>query len=276
MNRFGYSLILLVPALYLVFAVEFSGAQSVEVMVKNPKTMSSSSGRTEVPYMVQLNSYRNRKNAEKFITTIKNKGYTPSLVVTGVNKPWFRVRLGPYPTREEAVRISKELKLQFGVSPMVFRAKEETLRVEKVSPAPPAEPEPSVEEVVGETLADEESAIVEGDGLENVFSQFLFWVKAWQSNDAASYLSFYSKSYQGDEGSRARWMKERKKALSKGKNIVIEVSDVHLEAIGNRIQMTFIQNYRSNAFADKGKKTLEWVREDDAWKIIGELWTPLS
>ena len=55
----------------------------------------------EKGWMVQLGSFREEKNAEQFISRIKKKGYTP-FIAKGKDSTWYKIRVGPYPSKLEA------------------------------------------------------------------------------------------------------------------------------------------------------------------------------
>ena len=40
------------------------------------------------------------------------------------------------------------------------------------------------------------------------------------------------------------------------------------------VEMSFIQNYKSDRTSDVGKKVLIWKDEGDSWKIVKESWKP--
>ena len=78
---------------------------------------------SEKGWMVQLSSFREEKNAERFISRIKKKGYTP-FVIKEENSQWHKVRVGPYSSKEEARQVVRDLKKNQGISAMVILSQE--------------------------------------------------------------------------------------------------------------------------------------------------------
>ena len=54
-------------------------------------------------------------------------------------------------------------------------------------------------------------------------------------------------------------------------SINISISEEKIKPVSaNQVQATFIQEYRSDAFRDKTKKTLILEKESEGWKIVKE------
>ena len=51
------------------------------------------------------------------------------------------------------------------------------------------------------------------------------WASAWEKQDVASYLSFYSKEFKGFKNHRGAWEASRHRALTTSKNISIQISE---------------------------------------------------
>ena len=199
---------------------------------------------SEKGWTAQLGSFHEEKNAERFVSRIKKKGYTP-FVVKGENSQWYKVRVGPYPSKEEARQVVRDLKKNQGISAMVILSQE----------GPPDSEGPE-------------------DSIDVVVSQFLIWLKAWQGREVNAYLSFYSKNFKDPKKSRKEWEMQRRSALSRNSSITIQVSDIQMKQNDETIEMSFVQDFKSDRVSDIGMKELIWKNEGNRWKIIKEIWKP--
>jgi len=197
---------------------------------------------TNYGWVVQMGSFKKEENAKKFIKTIKKKGYTP-FIDSDPDSEWYKIRVGPYPSKDEADQVVLDLKKAQSITAIVLPTKE--------SP-------PQLEEPV--------------DSVDVVVSQFLIWLNAWKSQEINSYLSFYSKDFKDPKRSRESWESQRRKTLSKSSIISIEVSDIQILRDDDAVEMSFIQNYHSDRLSDVGKKVLVWKNEGDRWLIVKESW----
>jgi len=103
------------------------------------------------------------------------------------------------------------------------------------------------------------------------------WVTSWKEKNIDSYLSFYSKEFIGSENNRGAWESSRHRALSKNKNISIELSNLQFQQNGKGIiKVNFTQIYKSDGFSDTGNKELTLLKKDTGWKIVKELWSPTN
>jgi type II secretory pathway component PulC len=99
------------------------------------------------------------------------------------------------------------------------------------------------------------------------------WADAWRQKNVAMYLAHYSSEFQPPGGmSRAAWEKQRHERLEKPQFIKIVIREVQQQKVSDtRVQVTFIQEYQSDFYADKVKKTLDLLWEDGSWKIAQEV-----
>ena len=198
----------------------------------------------EKGWMVQLGSFREEKNAEQFISRIKKKGYTP-FIAKGKDSTWYKIRVGPYPSKLEARQVAQDLKKNQGISALVVLSK---------AGAP-----------------DSEDPV---DSIDVVVSQLLIWLKAWESRKINEYLSFYSANFKDPKKSRKDWAAQRRSALNGNSSISIQISDIQMKQNDETVEVTFIQDYKSDRVSDVGKKELVWKNEGNGWKIIQETWKP--
>jgi hypothetical protein len=195
-------------------------------------------------WLVQLGSFHVKKNAEAFVSRIKKKGYTP-FVVQAENSRWYKVRVGPYPSKEEARQVVRDLKNNHAISALVILSKK----------GPP----------------DLEDSV---DSVDIAVSQLLIWLKAWESGEVNTYLSFYSKNFQAPQKSLKEWEQVRRYVLGRSSGTTIQVSDMEMKQNDETIEMSFIQDFKSDRISDTGRKELVWKNEGNSWKIIKETWNP--
>jgi len=98
------------------------------------------------------------------------------------------------------------------------------------------------------------------------------WVTAWSSQDINEYLSYYAPEFvPGDGGTARAWRESRRKRLSEPKFIQVDISDLHVVMHGeDHAQASFIQQYRSDGYNDRVRKTLLLKQSDQRWLIVGE------
>ena len=98
------------------------------------------------------------------------------------------------------------------------------------------------------------------------------WVAAWSSKDFARYRAFYSQRFTPEDGrTLEQWAGERAMRLGKPGDIVIGISDLIMSSVDpDKATTEFRQTYTSSNYRDVVTKRLEWVREDNHWKIARE------
>ena len=101
------------------------------------------------------------------------------------------------------------------------------------------------------------------------------WATAWEKQDVDYYLSFYSEKFKGKKKHRSSWEASRHRALKKNKNISINLSDIRIQKRGiNGMEISFVQEYKSDEHTDTGEKELILEKDGPSWKIIKETWMP--
>ena len=97
------------------------------------------------------------------------------------------------------------------------------------------------------------------------------WAAAWSAKDLARYKSYYAKSFAPVERSIDQWANEAQSRLSKPGEIKLDISDVKTSPPeADKTTTEFRQTYTRGVFRDVVIKRLEWVREDNRWKIKRE------
>jgi len=98
------------------------------------------------------------------------------------------------------------------------------------------------------------------------------WSAAWSAQDINAYLGFYAGDFTPPDGrSIAQWRLLREKRLSEPGTIRITIADLVVEMTGNTTaKATFTQNYQSDVYSDRVKKTLLLRLENGRWLITRE------
>lgn len=132
------------------------------------------------------------------------------------------------------------------------------------APAPAPAPAPSVAAVAVSGA----NATVDRDAIAAVQA----WAAAWSAQDVASYLDHYADDARPDPRlSRADWEAQRRERLTRPSAIQVDLDNFRVRARGeDRLDVTFVQRYRSDTYQDRVRKELSLVRTADGWKIISE------
>jgi len=99
------------------------------------------------------------------------------------------------------------------------------------------------------------------------------WAAAWSRQDVDAYLASYAKDFRTPNGEpRSEWEKQRRARLTAPKSITVEIDEERVSpAADGRLSVTFEQNYRSDRFSARGKKTLLMGQSADGrWRILQE------
>jgi tetratricopeptide (TPR) repeat protein len=98
------------------------------------------------------------------------------------------------------------------------------------------------------------------------------WAAAWSAKDADAYLSFYAPDFAPDGGAtRAAWEAQRRERIARPKQIRVEVADLRVAPLpGGGVEVTFRQDYRSDALRNESRKVLEMAQVGGQWRIRRE------
>ena len=99
------------------------------------------------------------------------------------------------------------------------------------------------------------------------------WARSWSKKDVEAYLSYYDKAFVPPDGtSLDAWKASRKARLAKPRFIRVDISNLSVTMHGaDHAQASFIQNYLSDTYSDRVKKTLLLKLETGRWLIVQEL-----
>ena len=120
-------------------------------------------------------------------------------------------------------------------------------------------------------LTQQEQQVVEKD-LDDVIKSVMGWAAYWSARNIDGYLSSYSDSYSPESGiSRDQWAEQRKTRLIRPRYIQVEIEEPRVTMMGEEhAQVNFFQNYRSDTYSDRIKKTLLMKLENKQWLIVEE------
>jgi adhesin transport system outer membrane protein len=98
------------------------------------------------------------------------------------------------------------------------------------------------------------------------------WAAAWSSKDYPRYREYYAKSFTPEDARPIeQWASERAVRLGEAGNIAIGINDLKADTTGaDKTTTEFRQTYTSASYSDVVNKRMEWVRENNRWKIQRE------
>ena len=129
----------------------------------------------------------------------------------------------------------------------------------EVSVKQPAVQSPSGAQTQVQTVAAVKQSVIE-------------WSVAWSAQDINAYLAFYAGDFIPPEGrSIEQWRLLRQKRLSQPGSIKVSIADLVVElTTSTNARATFTQNYQSDVYSDRVKKTLVLKLENNRWQIVQE------
>jgi ketosteroid isomerase-like protein len=253
-------------------AQETKDSKAVEIIPSTEK------GVSDDKYQLQLNSFRVQSNAKRFFDWLVKKGYKPFMIFVDEGEPWFKVRMGPYPSKETATQLATELKEKHGLSSLVLLAdksgsaspidfsQQKKIATKKVKMTPSTLQKTSLKPKTSESVAPENT----GSPIDVVLSQFLVWLKAWEKKQFDSYFSFYSRSFESEGKPFNDWQQIQRESLDQIHQLKIEIDDLEMLEKEDTVEISFIERYQSDIFSDIRRKTLVWKKEEGRWRIIAE------
>ncbi len=98
------------------------------------------------------------------------------------------------------------------------------------------------------------------------------WAAAWSAQDTDKYLSYYAEDFVPGKGmSRRDWLNQRRQRLRRPRWVQVTLSDIRVRRLVNdRMQVRFLQHYRSDSYEDRTRKQLILTRTPQGWKIVQE------
>jgi tetratricopeptide (TPR) repeat protein len=169
-----------------------------------------------------------------------------------------------FPAKTAATLAQVEAGKTLPEAPTPKPAVQDKLAAPKPAPDKPTSDKPPADKPPVKPAADQTDAVLK---------TLEAWTRAWSSNDADGYLSFYAPEFQTPNGEpRQDWEASRRERLAKPKKIHVTASSSRVKFTDNtHAIVTFRQNYSSDSLKAVGTKTLELVRIGDRWLIKQEL-----
>jgi tetratricopeptide (TPR) repeat protein len=137
--------------------------------------------------------------------------------------------------------------------------------------SPPAEP-PAQARAGAEPAPAEPARAEPAAGMDDVRRTVDLWATAWSAKDFPAYARLYAPDFVSQDGeSRAAWEKSRQQRIMRPAFIKVDVSGLQISMLGaDRAQAVFTQNYQSDTFSDRVKKTLLLRKSGEQWLITQE------
>ena len=115
-------------------------------------------------------------------------------------------------------------------------------------------------------------AAAAGDADADVEAAVRAWAAAWAAKDMAGYLAAYGKDFTPPGGqSRKAWEEERRQRIVGKSTITVKIDKLAISSKGNTATARFNQEYKADALAIAGRKTLSLVKAGDRWVIVKEV-----
>ena len=103
------------------------------------------------------------------------------------------------------------------------------------------------------------------------------WKMAWNNSagekgDIETFMSFYSDDFVSKGLDKNGWRRDKATKNRKKRWIRLELNDIKISEpmAANRIEVRFLQEYKSSNFSGKSNKMLVLSKEKTGWKIIRE------
>jgi ketosteroid isomerase-like protein len=98
------------------------------------------------------------------------------------------------------------------------------------------------------------------------------WAQAWSDRNVDRYLSFYASSFKPENGaSRSQWEERRRENMFKMNKVAVRIVNPKLSKLGeDRVQVSFLQDYRSAELSERSQKLLQLRKVEGSWKIVRE------
>lgn len=98
------------------------------------------------------------------------------------------------------------------------------------------------------------------------------WLAAWRREDIDGYISSYHPDFKFKRMNLAAYKKYKEKMFERHSSITIGVQKLKLKFNGDKAKVTFIQDFRSASYKDRGIKTVVLVKHSNKWRIREEKW----
>ncbi len=100
------------------------------------------------------------------------------------------------------------------------------------------------------------------------------WEECWETLNLDCYLGFYASDFRQGARDREEWKADRTAAFERSHQVDVTLERIEFQRLGEALQITALQRYRSDRYKDVGTKKLRVRRQADSWEIVRETWTP--
>ncbi len=141
------------------------------------------------------------------------------------------------------------------------------------APTPAAEPAGTTSEP---TPSRPEPPVVHPGEAGDIRETVALWAAAWAAQDVDGYLAHYSDRFRPPGGTtRSEWRERREGRVQAPESISVTVTDLQIDELSPvEARARFVQDYRSDRFADRVRKRLELELEGATWRIVREVALP--
>ena len=102
------------------------------------------------------------------------------------------------------------------------------------------------------------------------------WIKAWQSKDLDSYMSYYSPKFHSEKLDYQGWRRKKAILFKRPGLIFVEIYNLLIFIEEKEAKVSFIQEYTDARLSDVGKKSIRLRNSHGTWKIVSEKWQPID
>lgn len=102
------------------------------------------------------------------------------------------------------------------------------------------------------------------------------WRRAWEKKDLKAYISCYDPGFSSRGMDLKEWRNHREGLNQQHESLTVELKDLKIrETSGDTATVTFVQDYRADAYRDIGLKNILLTKRGSHWKIKKEEWRAL-
>ncbi|MBW2062021.1 MAG: L,D-transpeptidase family protein [Deltaproteobacteria bacterium] len=98
------------------------------------------------------------------------------------------------------------------------------------------------------------------------------WLADWRNKDVDGYISHYHPGFRYRNMDLAGYRDYKNRIFEKYREISIGVRKLRVKVEAPRAEVTFIQDFHSNQYQDRGLKKLILVKHGNGWRIKEESW----
>ena len=98
------------------------------------------------------------------------------------------------------------------------------------------------------------------------------WLVAWSTKDMKTYADFYSSRFFSDGMNKEKWVERKVRLAKRYASIKVVGRNFKINKGETKSVVTFVQDYRTGNFKEKGFKRLVLLKEEGVWRIYRESW----